>query len=324
MVTETQVGRELAEAAIVDLLARDYMLYEVGEVRALHYAEVCAAMAAARIGGTEDVRALARRYARDRVPENTANHVDANVFGILPLELYLRTGEERQFAWGMDFADGQWRGVPEDGLSTQTRFWIDDVWMIGSLQVQAYRAMGTGAYLDRAALTASAYLAKLQRPNGLFYHGPAAPHFWGRGNGWVAMGLAEILSELPAANRHRSRLVEGFHRMVDTLLNLQGDDGMWRQLLDHSDAWPETSCTGMFGYALSVGLRCGILDGSGVRAARDRAWAGLSAYVRPDGKVREVCAGTGQEDSVEFYLSRPRVVGDMHGQAALLLFAGSL
>ncbi len=41
------------------------------------------------------------------------------------------------------------------------------------------------------------YLDKLQQPNGLFYHAPDVPFFWGRGDGWVAAGMAEMLRDLP-------------------------------------------------------------------------------------------------------------------------------
>ena len=59
-----------------------------------HYSEVCVAFDVARIAALSNDSAaivqLARRYMRvitDSI-ENTANHVDANVYGILPLELY--------------------------------------------------------------------------------------------------------------------------------------------------------------------------------------------------------------------------------------------
>jgi rhamnogalacturonyl hydrolase YesR len=71
------------------------------------------------------------------------------------------------------------------GLSPQTRFWIDDMYMISALQVQAFSATGDIDYLNRAALEMAAYLDELQQTNGLFYHAPDVPFFWGRGNGWM-------------------------------------------------------------------------------------------------------------------------------------------
>ena len=108
-------------------------------------------------------------------------------------ELYRHTKDEKFYKQGIELADIQWEDPLGNGLTRQTRFWIDDVYMIGSLQIQAYRISGEQKYLQRAALETAAYLEKLQQPNGLFYHGPEAPFFWGRGNGWMAAGLAEVI-----------------------------------------------------------------------------------------------------------------------------------
>ena len=62
------------------------------------------------------------------------------------------------------------------------------MYMLTILQLQAYRATGDKKYLDRDANEMVAYLDKLQQPNGLFYHAPDVPFFWGRGDGWVAAG----------------------------------------------------------------------------------------------------------------------------------------
>ena len=87
--------------------------------------------------------------------------------------------------------------LQEDGLSSFTRFWVDDMYMVGSLQVQAFKATGDTVYLNRAAKTIKVYCDKLQRPNGLFYHRADAPFYWGRGNGWAAAAFAELIQVLP-------------------------------------------------------------------------------------------------------------------------------
>ena len=51
--------------------------------------------------------------------------------------------------------------------------------MITTIQSQAYLVTGERKYIDRAAAEMAMYLEKIQRPNGLFYHAPAAP-FSGR------------------------------------------------------------------------------------------------------------------------------------------------
>ncbi|MFC1484225.1 glycoside hydrolase family 88 protein [Candidatus Neomarinimicrobiota bacterium] len=146
----------------------------------------------------------------------------------------------------------------------------------------------------------------------------------GRGNGWVAAGLAELLSELPATNPYYSSILDGYRKMMQALLRYQADDGMWRQLIDHPESWKETSASAMFGYALSVGVRQGLLSDPGYTKAYQKAWLSLVEYVNEEGRVIDVCVGTGKGDSVQYYLDRPRSIGDLHGQAPMLWFAYSL
>jgi unsaturated rhamnogalacturonyl hydrolase len=252
------------------------------------------------------------------------DHVDHTVFGIVPLEIYIETKEKRYLDMGIAFADKQWDDRRPDGLTKQTRMWIDDMYMITMIQLEAYRASGDRKYLDRAALEMTAYLDKLQQPNGLFYHAPDAPFFWGRGNGWVAAGMAEMLRSLPANHRDRARIMAGYRKMMASLLEFQSPDGMWHQLIDHPEAWPETSSTAMFAFAMIAGVKNGWLDRKKYGPAARRAWLGLVSYVNPDGGLRNVCAGTGKGKTVQYYLDRPRLTGDLHAQAPLLWSATAL
>ena len=67
------------------------------------------------------------------------------------------------------------------------------------------------------------------------------------------------------------------------------------------------------------------LAGRGATATR-RGAAGLGCAENIDekGNVREVCVGTNQKDDTQYYLDRPRAVGDLHGQAPVLWCAWAL
>ena len=202
----------------------DFFIVDSYGFTSIYYAEACAAFGVARLAGEmknqKIINQLSERYMKainDSVP-NTADHVDANVYGILPFELFKLTGNKEFYDQAKYLADVQWENPLSNGLSNQTRFWIDDIWMIGSLQTQAYRITGESKYIERAALELDAYLMKLQQKNGLFHHGPDIPFHWGRGNGWVAAGLAEVLSELPKTNTHYSTLLKGNIKMMNELV----------------------------------------------------------------------------------------------------------
>jgi unsaturated rhamnogalacturonyl hydrolase len=256
------------------------------------------------------------------IPE--PNHVDSTVFGSVPLEIYIETKDRKYLDLGQRLADKQWDNPTADGLTNETRYWIDDMYMITEVQVQAYRATSDQKYLDRAALEMVAYLEKLQQPNGLFYHAPDVPFFWGRGDGWVAAGMTELLRSLPANHPQRARIMQSYQTMMASLLKFQGKDGFWRQLLDHPEAWPETSCTAMFTFAMITGVKNGWLNEKTYGPAARKGWLGLVTYLEPNGDLRNVCEGTGKQNDLSYYLARGRNTGDLHGQAPLLWSASAL
>ncbi len=317
---EKPLGVNLTE----NLLGRAHMLYQ-GNI-GLHYAEAATAVGALRFAGKiRDKPLIDRIVSRYEkfLEEGSAlisrqPHVDHSVMGIVPLQIYLYNADSRYLKAGLTFADSQWENPREDGLTPQTRWWIDDMYMVGMLQIQAYRATRDLKYADRAALQLTAYIKKLQQPNGLFFHGPEFHYHWGRGNGWVAASMAEVLKSLPSDHPRRAELMEGYKKMMAALLKFQSDNGMWRQLIDYEYSWAESSCTAMFGYAMTVGVNRGWLDRASYHAAVEKAWRALCAHVDRKGNVREICVGTGQMDDIEFYLNRPRTLGDFHGQAPLL------
>lgn len=251
-------------------------------------------------------------------------HVDNTVFAAVPLQIYIETKQPKYLDLGKSLADKQWENPTPEGLTPQTRFWVDDMYMITMAQVQTFRATGDAKYLDRAALEMSSYLDKLQQPNGLFYHAPDVPFFWGRGDGWVAAGMAELLSSLPRNHPQRARIMDGYLKMMKALLQYQDKDGMWHQLLDHPESYPETSSTGMFTFALVTGVKKNWLDEKTYAPAARKGWLALISYLQPNGDIRNVCEGTGKKSDLQYYLDRKRLTGDLHGQAPILWSATAL
>ena len=313
--------------------------------RTITYPETCAwygALTFAKVSKDKELtKKLVARFEPLFGPEASlipeADHVDPSVFGAVPFELYMQTRDARYLPVGKKIADRQWSPPteqrlaslkPEDrqlveqavkeGLSQQTRFWIDDMYMITALQAQAFRATGDRTYVDRAGREMAAYLDRLQQPNGLFYHAPDVPFFWGRGNGWMAAGTAELLRSLPKDHPNRARIMEGYRKMMATLLKHQGADGMWRQLIDRPESWPETSSTGMFTFAMVTGVKEGWLDRKTYGPAARRAWLALVKYINADGDISDVCEGTNKKNDYQYYMDRKRNVGDLHGQAPIL------
>lgn len=280
-----------------------------------------------------------QRHLQPELYPKPHNVVDFYVFGAVPLEIYKHNRDSRYYELGMKYADRQWE-LPENpehykqlssaadyaakGYSWQTRLWVDDMFMITDLQAQAYLVTGDRKYIDRAAREMALYLDEIQRPNGLFYHYTDVPYFWGRGDGWMAVGMAEMLRMLPKDNPDRPRVERAYRLMMETLLRYQSYDGMWCQIIDDPNSWKETSSTAMFTYAMILGVKNGWLDKKVYGAAARKAWISLLTYLDEQDNLRNVCEGTGAKNDYPYYLKRRRLTGDLHGQAALLWCAYAL
>lgn len=323
-----EIGKRVAENFVV----RQFDFETNPDRQVIIYPEVCAwygSLSVAELTHDTNLEArLIKKFDPLLAPGtphiSTAAHVDYRVFGVVPLEIYKVTKDSKYLKLGLSLADKQWERTTDDGITAEARYWIDDMYMITAVQVQAFRATGDTKYLDRAALTMSAYLDKLQQTNGLFFHAPDSKFYWGRGNGWVAAGMTELLISLPKDHPRRARVLDGYRKMMAALLQYQGEDGLWRQLIDHPEAWPETSGTGMFAFAMVTGVKNGWLDATEYGPAARRAWLGLVKYLDKDANVGNVCEGTNKGYSVEYYLARRRRTGDLHGQAPILWTAAAL
>lgn len=332
------VGRRLAN----NFVARGFDFQVNSFHRWIIYPEVCGWYGALQVAQlTEDerlVEQLVGKFDPFLTPEGARRlspraHVDYRITGVVPLEIYRINGNRTYLELGRGFADRQWENTTPDGITTEARYWADDLYMLPVLQVQAYRATQDPKYLDRVSMTMVAYLDKLQQPNGLFLHSPDSPFYWGRGNGWVAAGMAEVLSVLPPQHRHYARIMQSYRLMMAGLLEYQNPNGLWLQLIDQPDFWPETSGSAMFAFAMVEGVKRGWLDATSYGPAARKAWLGLVTYLDSAANIRETVVGTNKASNEvgpdlkvqkQFYFDRPRRTGDLHGQSPMLWTAAAL
>lgn len=284
-----------------------------------------------------------------KIPRKENNAVDYYIFGAVPLHIYhvlkARGAAEadirKYLELGLPYADGQWE-LPDDeylknlpdarkwhaeGYSYQTRLWIDDMYMITALQSQAYLATGDEKYIERTAREMMLYLDRLPGENALYYHSPNARFFWGRGNGWMAVGMPELMELLPKDAKYdayRTRILTEYRKMMATLSARQFPSGMWGQLIDGADIWEETSGSAMFTYALILGVKNGWLDAETYGVPARKGWLALQDYLNTDFEIRSVCEGTAAKNDRNWYVNRKGLTGDLHGQAAMMWCAHAL
>lgn len=111
--------------------------------------------------------------------------------------------------------------------------------------------------------------------------------FWGRGNGWVIAGLANIIRQLPTDSELRPFYVELFSKIADRLARLQHGDGFWHASLLDPDSYPapETSATALITYAFAYGINSGILPAERYIDVLEKGWNSLKSAVNEEGKL---------------------------------------
>ena len=232
-------------------------------------------------------------------------------------EMYDATGDDRFRDLLIATADlyrGNEAGAPPPPCDPDYR--TEDFFFSGALMGRAYALSGDVTYLD----TQTSFLlnASIQQDDGLFRHCRSVPYYWGRGNGFAALGYAETLTYLPEDHWDRAELIEMHARHLNALRGLQRQSGMLAQLLDFGGSYQELTATCMTGYAVSRGLRLGWLDNS-YRPFADSLWWAASERIGLDGGVVDGCTGTGAVDGRRFYLDREAEFGqdDRTGNLAL-------
>ncbi len=232
----------------------------------------------------------------------------ANLAGVLWAdELYHATGDRRYADLLISIADRyQPAGPGAAPPPSDADFRTEDMFMGGALLGRAFRLTGERRYVDMQAR----FLldAGVQQPGGLFWHSRSTPFYWGRGNGFAALGFAETLTYLPQDHPDRNALIVKHIRHLEALRSLQHPSGAWLQVLDFPGSYQEFTVTCMVGYALARGLRLGWLDGS-FRPMLERAWQVVCERVSDEGEVADACASTGVQRTLRDYLDRPAILG---------------
>lgn len=203
--------------------------------------------------------------------------------------------------------------------------WSDDLYM--SLPFMARYAALTGdtEMMDDAVFQLLRYFDILfDKEKGLYFHcyftelETTGVAHWGRANGWVVVATVELLSLLPEDHPQRDQLIENLEKHIQGLARHQSGSGCWRQVLDKTDSYTETSCTAMFIYGISKAVNNGWIDKDYTSVAK-YGWEGLMTKISDEYDVKDICKGSSTDPSLSFYYNRPALVNDTHGLATVLL-----
>lgn len=207
--------------------------------------------------------------------------------------------------------------------------WLDDMFM----GVPSLAVMGTykndPKYYDEATAQIKGFAKRMFVPEKkLFRHGwvesmkdhPA--FFWGRANGWAILTMCEVLDQLPENHPDRPYVLDLLNQHVQGLAALQGNNGLWHQLLDRNDTYGETSATAIYVYCLAHAINKGWIDAKAYGPVAVLGWNALADHIQSDGSITGTCVGTGMGFDPAFYAYRPcsTAAGHIYGPA---LWAGA-
>ncbi|MDE6394034.1 MAG: glycoside hydrolase family 88 protein, partial [Duncaniella sp.] len=109
--------------------------------------------------------------------------------------------------------------------------------------------------------------------------------FWGRGMGWYAAALVDVLAMMPREHQDYAAIADIFIQVADGIRRWQDSrSGVWYQLLQYDDSYVsarghrnylEASASCMFTYALLKGIRLGLLDYAEFSPVALKAYEGL-------------------------------------------------
>ncbi|OIQ95004.1 unsaturated rhamnogalacturonyl hydrolase YesR [mine drainage metagenome] len=211
----------------------------------------------------------------------------------------------------------------------ENTLWADDLYMSVPFLCRYYQLTGERRYVDDAARQFLGFRRLLFMPEKRlmshvydFTRNLATGVPWGRGNGWVLFALTELLAVLPEDHELRTELVAMFREHAAGVLAQQDASGMWHQVLDEHDSYPETSCTSMFACAFARGVQRGLFEDQGPYIlAAFKAWEALNRIsIDRWGNVHGVCRGSEFSFTSEYY-KRDLLwnLNDTHGIGIVLL-----
>lgn len=255
----------------------------------------------------------------------------------MALALYRLTGDERYRAVCDEYADWAQNvsvktkngGIAHvwsiGGIEDyKNQLWADSVFMAGIFLVEYAKEIADDSLMDFATNQVKIHLESLYDKDAqLFNHGYHALEdkrlggHWGRGNGWLAASLVEIMSVL-GTDALDGYLKSIFTEFMERAYSLRDEGGLLHTLLDEPRSYTEATASMLFGYAASAGYELGILDERFSRWSRDIYDA---LEFDADGTVNNCSGGTDCFLELESYFTIPCVKSNYADGIALMFLS---
>ena len=265
--------------------------------------------------------------------------VNTCAMGHAMLTLYEVTGDEkyRDIALSkldylrhraLRFGDNVLQHTVSDKNDFPEQCWADTLFMAAYFMLRAGVMFGDEALVDDALNQYYWHIQYLQdEKTGLWYHGyshVSKTHLsgfcWGRANAWAAYTMSQVGRTLPECYLYPKYLeiAGSLAEQLAALKLLQTENGLWRTILDDEESYEEVSASAGIAAAM-------VIKGNPLHLKYiDRAVEGILANVTPEGRVKNVSAGTAVMRDREGYISIPRKWTQGWGQGLALAFLAAV
>lgn len=306
------------------------------------------------------VRANLDRYISESGSIRTYALADYNLDNIAPgralLSAYEETHQEK-FHSAADTLRRQLRAQPRtrEGGFWHKKIYPYQMWLDGLFMAEPFYARYAAMFGDSVAFDDITdqfiWIARhaTDPKTGLLFHAwdeskqerwahpqtGCSPALWGRAIGWYAMGLVDVLDDVPKNHPKRQNLISIFKNLADALIRCRDEQThLWYQVIDQgkrSGNYLESSASCMFVYCLAKGSRMGYLDRKFVKLAEDSFEGIVHRETTIDARgfvdLHGTCGATGlggrpyRDGSFEYYTGVPQRTNDLRGIGAFLLAA---
>ena len=282
--------------------------------------------------------------------KKTDYNIDKINSGKVLFPLYKHTGETK-YKIAIDTLRQQLREHPRTSVGGYwhkkrypNQMWLDGLYMGAPFYVEYGKEFNEPEAFDDVT-NWIVQMEKVARDEktGLLYHGwdeskeqkwsnqetGLSQHFWGRGMGWYAMALVDVLDFIPADYNKRDTIIAVIQRYAKAIVKVQHPEkGVWYQVLDQGDRdgnYLEGSVSSMFSYFLLKAVDKGYL-GEDFKKAAIKGFEGTVKHLCSKDEegnlvITPVCAVAGlggnpyRDGSYDYYINEsqrdndPKAVG---------------
>jgi len=259
--------------------------------------------------------------------------------GRMVLFMYKNTGLEK-YKSAAELLRSQLETHPrtsEGGFWHKERYpwqmWLDGLYMGSPFYAEYAQVLNEPSAINDVTLQLKLMEKHGRDPvSGLLYHGwdeskeqdwadpvtGQSPNFWGRGIGWYAMALVDVLDFLPYEHADRDSIIGIVNRLAEAMFNYQDESGLWWQVVDKGDStdnYLESSVSTMMVYSMAKAVRLGYIDDTYIPNILDGYQGILDNFITVNADstinlIQTCCTaglGYGRDGSYDYYVNQTSI-----------------